>query len=196
MEMENGMQPKKEVLQAMNFAKDYHKGQYRMGSEGQIPYYDEHILGVYNILKDECHVTDSEILITALLHDTVEDTECTFEDIEGCFGNRIMNNVKLLTRIKGELFSDYTERLFAGASEKVVLVKLADRLHNLRTILYMPDKKWIEKKVRQTRTDILNRLDIFPLENADESCCNNILMLKEQIKNQLKYIDNELLKRV
>ena len=66
----------------MDMARYYHAGQMRQGHDGQVPYYEEHILGVYGILKDECHIDDEEVLIIALLHDTVEDTACTLEDIE------------------------------------------------------------------------------------------------------------------
>ena len=70
------------VKTAMAFARQCHQGQTRLGRDGKVPYYDEHILGVYHILKDECHVEDETVLVVALLHDTVEDTDCTFEDIE------------------------------------------------------------------------------------------------------------------
>ncbi len=78
-----------------------------MGAGGRVPYYEEHILGVYHILKQECRIQDEEILVTALLHDTVEDTDCTFDDIERTFGSRIREQVWLLSKL-GETFSDYS----------------------------------------------------------------------------------------
>jgi (p)ppGpp synthase/HD superfamily hydrolase len=97
----------------MDMAKAFHEGQMRRGNGGMKPYYDEHILGVYNILREECGITDEDILITALLHDTVEDTECTLDDIESAFGADIREQVRLLTRIQGEPFSVYARRLFS-----------------------------------------------------------------------------------
>ena len=50
------------VKTAMAFARQCHQGQTRLGRDGKVPYYDEHILGVYHILKDECHVEDETVL--------------------------------------------------------------------------------------------------------------------------------------
>ena len=152
------VQVSERIQQAMDMAKAFHEGQMRRGNGGMKPYYDEHILGVYNILREECGITDEDILITALLHDTVEDTECTLDDIESAFGADIREQVRLLTRIQGEPFSVYARRLFSQGSYQTVIVKLADRLHNLRTIVYMPDVRWIQKKIKQSYTDILNPL--------------------------------------
>lgn len=69
------VQVSERIQQAMDMAKAFHEGQMRRGNGGMMPYYDEHILGVYNILREECGITDEDILITALLHDTVEDTD-------------------------------------------------------------------------------------------------------------------------
>ena len=78
--MTDKMDTKPDLIQkAKDMAKSYHEGQTRRGSAGFVPYYDEHILGVYNILKDECQIDDEEVLVTALLHDTVEDTSCTLD---------------------------------------------------------------------------------------------------------------------
>lgn len=183
--------PEEYVERAMVMAEHYHKGQMRRGADGELPYYDEHILGVYKILCKECGIKDADILTMALLHDTVEDTECTFQEIEECFGTEIMEQVKLLTRTPGEPFSVYARRLFANGTYKAILVKMADRLHNLRTILYMPDKRWIEKKVRQTYTDILNPLS-DTLKRIEPRYNDVILKLADLIEAQLITIHNEL----
>ena len=162
-----------------------------MGAGGRVPYYEEHILGVYHILKQECRIQDEEILVTALLHDTVEDTDCTFDDIERTFGSRIREQVWLLSKLEGETFSDYSKRLFEHAPEQVILIKLADRLHNLRTILYVSDKKWIQRKVNQTYTDILARLEQTNGRIGD-SYALEINMLRDKIEEQLRYIQAEL----
>ena len=97
--IEDGSCQADRVETAMAFAKRWHQGQTRLGRDGKVPYYDEHILGVYHILRDECHVEDKTVLVAALLHDTVEDTDCTFEDIEQIFGTDIRDHVYLLSKL-------------------------------------------------------------------------------------------------
>lgn len=179
------------VSRAMHMAKVYHAGQTRIGAHGKVSYFDEHVMGVYRILKDECKIMDEEVLVMALLHDTVEDTECTFEMIEKCFGRKLMEQVKLLTRIEGEPFSIYARRLFANGDCKTILVKMADRLHNLRTILYMSDKRWIRKKTIQTYTDILNPLP-DTLKRIDDRYNDQIMKLADKIEEQLLVIQRTL----
>lgn len=176
------------VAQAMKLAKTYHRGQTRLGENGRVPYYDEHILGVYHILKDECQVEDYDILTMALLHDVAEDTPCTIDEIREKFGDEIADQVSLLTRIEGEPFSIYARRLFANGTYKSILVKLADRLHNLRTIKYMEDKRWIEKKIHQTYTDILNPLP-ETLERINPVYNDKINELADKIEHQLQEIE-------
>ena len=182
------------VKTAMAFARQCHQGQTRLGRDGKVPYYDEHILGVYHILKDECHVEDETVLVAALLHDTVEDTDCTFEDIEKIFGTDIRDHVYLLSKLEGETFSDYSKRLFDHAPAQVVMIKLADRLHNLRTILFVSNRKWIQRKVNQTHTDILDRLEQVK-DNLGEDYASEISMLKDKIIEQLAVVQAELDKK-
>lgn len=179
------------IHKAMDMAKHYHAGQMRRGHDGQVSYYEEHILGVYGILKDECHIDDEEVLIIALLHDTVEDTACTLDDIEAEFGEDIRREVDLLTRVDGEPFSVYSRRLFTHASYRTVLVKLADRLHNLRTIVYMPDKRWIQKKVNQSYTDILNPLP-ETMKHIDGRYNAEIYKLADMIEDQILEVQTVL----
>lgn len=188
----------KRIDAAKAFAKRFHEGQVRRGGSGFVPYYDEHVLGVYHILRDECGIEDEDILIIALLHDTVEDTACTYEDIEKEFGADIRTQVQLLTRITGEPFSAYAGRLFANGSYRAILVKLADRLHNLRTIIYMPDITWIQKKVKQSYTDILNPLpDAIKRITQDvdgyDGAYNDVMkQLADKIEEQLLVVQQSL----
>ena len=172
------------VSKAMDMARHYHFGQKRRGSVGESAYFDEHIMGVYNILRCECGVKEEDILIIALLHDTVEDTACTLLDIEREFGLDIRSEVDLLTRVEGEPFSVYSRRLFSNASYKTVLVKLADRLHNLRTIVRVPDPRWIQKKVKQSYTDILNPLP-EAMSRIDGRYNDTIRELADKIEDQI-----------
>ena len=82
-------------MAATDFAARKHKDQRRKDAE-QTPYIN-HPIGVAQILSKEGSVTDVDVLIGALLHDTVEDTECTFEEIEELFGSRVRNIVAEVT---------------------------------------------------------------------------------------------------
>ena len=171
------------VKTAMAFARQCHQGQTRLGRDG-----------VYHILKDECHVEDETVLVVALLHDTVEDTDCTFEDIEKIFGTDIRDHVYLLSKLEGETFSDYSKRLFDHAPAQVVMIKLADRLHNLRTILFVSNRKWIQRKVKNTYKYILERLEQVK-DNLRENYASEISMLKDKIIEQLAVVQAELDKK-
>ncbi|MGB4191704.1 MAG: bifunctional (p)ppGpp synthetase/guanosine-3',5'-bis(diphosphate) 3'-pyrophosphohydrolase [Rickettsiales bacterium] len=133
-----------QVIKAFKFAKKAHANQIRASGE---PYY-YHPLEVAIILADM--QLDEDSIITALLHDTLEDTIITMEDIQLHFGDsvaKLVDGVTKLTKIKfqpdnirqGENF----RKLLLAMSEdiRVLIVKLADRLHNMRTINYLSEKK-------------------------------------------------------
>ena len=123
------------------FAMKAHGNQKRASGD---PYFS-HPLEVAGILTN--YKLDSKSIITALLHDTIEDTDVTSEDIEDQFGNEIAHLVEGVTKLtKIELQSAQSDqaenfrKLVLAMSEdiRVLLVKLADRLHNMRTIEYLP----------------------------------------------------------
>jgi len=97
---------------------------------------------------------DTETLCAALLHDTVEDTSASLEDVRATFGDEVAALVDGVTKLTGLTFSsrdeaqaeNYRKMMVAMASDiRVILIKLADRLHNMRTIGAMPKQKQIEK---------------------------------------------------
>lgn len=136
---------------ALNFAKKAHKGQIRTSGE---PFY-KHPLAVATILRS-IHA-DEETLVAALLHDAVEDTHLTNEDIKRSFGPVVAKLVEGVTKVeKLENQMDKQERnmqsirkLFRtmGKDIRVIFIKLADRLHNMQTIDAVP----LEKKLRIAR---------------------------------------------
>lgn len=119
----------------MHFASLKHSTQRRKDS-AKTPYIN-HPIGVANILCEEGDVTDLEVLMAALLHDTVEDTECTFEEIEELFGAKVLKIVEEVTDDK-TLPKVERKRLqiehAKTISPKAKLVKLADKLYNLRDL--------------------------------------------------------------
>jgi GTP pyrophosphokinase len=136
------------VMKAAEFAKKYHGTQLRASGD---PYYF-HPIQVAHILADL--KLDSRTVITAILHDTVEDTEATVELIAAEFGEDIAKLVDGVTKLtKLEYSSEQTKhaenfrKLLLAISEdiRVLLVKLADRLHNMRTLHFIPK---LEKRQR------------------------------------------------
>ena len=142
------------INRAYVFAMQRHGSQTRASGD---PYF-LHPLEVASLLADMR--LDSGSIVTALLHDTVEDTDATLEDISRLFGDDIARLVDGVTKLKKlELQSDRTKqaenfrKLVVAMSEdiRVLLVKLADRLHNLRTLKYVKS----EKSRRRTASETL-----------------------------------------
>jgi (p)ppGpp synthase/HD superfamily hydrolase len=121
------------VQKAIYYAKKYHRDQKR---ESGKPYYS-HPLEVAYMISDYLFRTD--IIVTSILHDTIEDTELTFETIKHLFGEVIAHQVMDLTRIAGDdnrkISSAETVRvLFEQKKYDILLIKQFDRLHNMQTI--------------------------------------------------------------
>lgn len=123
-------------VEAINFAAIKHKDQRRKDKQ-QTPYIN-HPIGVAHILFFEGDVTsDEDVLIAAVLHDTVEDTQTTFEEIEGLFGPTVARIVKECTDDKSLAKNERKEaqvRLAPHKSDQAKLVKMADKIYNLRSL--------------------------------------------------------------
>ena len=138
---------------AVDFANKYHSksGQYRIGKNGEKLPYMTHIYAVMKILTDEANITSDKVLTVAALHDVVEDTECTIEDVKEEFGEDIAEAVDLLTRKEGQSFDEYAERIFTSKKFPWLgKVKIADRIHNLRTYPEVGDKGKVKYKYDET----------------------------------------------
>lgn len=151
-------QDAKQVEVAYLLAKKLHKGQTRkeVGPDGQPLRYFEHLRRVALILVNEAGVKDHELIETALLHDSIEDTEeiqLVSLLVERLFGERVASMVRLLSKVPK---AGYVERLreatlVSGAPHReVLIVKAADRLDNLRT-LPVDNPAFCEKQKRETR---------------------------------------------
>ncbi|HEV7585887.1 MAG TPA: bifunctional (p)ppGpp synthetase/guanosine-3',5'-bis(diphosphate) 3'-pyrophosphohydrolase, partial [Solirubrobacteraceae bacterium] len=136
------------VQDAFVFACEHHAAQLRKSGEDFIV----HPVGVARICASMR--LDTETLCAALLHDTVEDTSASLEEVRERFGDEIAGVVDGVTKLKGITFqsrdeaqaSNYRKMMVAMATDvRVILIKLADRLHNMRTIEAMPKQKQIEK---------------------------------------------------
>ncbi|MBE6293624.1 MAG: bifunctional (p)ppGpp synthetase/guanosine-3',5'-bis(diphosphate) 3'-pyrophosphohydrolase [Bacteroidales bacterium] len=133
------------ITKAYNFARQAHKGVRRHSGEPYIM----HPLAVARIVCAEIGLGSTSIC-AALLHDVVEDTDYTVEDIRNLFGEKIAQIVEGLTKISGGVFgmqaseqAENFKKLLLTMSEdiRVILIKIADRLHNMRTLEFMPVNK-------------------------------------------------------
>ncbi|SHI48696.1 GTP pyrophosphokinase/guanosine-3',5'-bis(diphosphate) 3'-pyrophosphohydrolase [Shimia gijangensis] len=136
------------IRSAYDYGREMHGGQFRHSGE---PYF-EHPIDVARILTEQ-HLDDATI-ITALLHDTIEDTNASYSAVAAMFGDEVAMLVDGVTKLTNlQLSSTETKqaenfrKLFMAMSKdlRVILVKLADRLHNMRTIKAMRPEKQVQK---------------------------------------------------
>ena len=131
------------LLKALAFAAHKHRDQRRKDAEAS-PYIN-HPIALADVLVNEGGVTDVEVLCAALLHDTVEDTATTHEELSGAFGARVARIVAEVTDDKA-LSKAERKRLqvehAAALSFEAKLVKLADKICNLRDVASHPPAQW------------------------------------------------------
>ena len=131
------------ILKTLNFAAQKHKDQRRKDAAAS-PYIN-HPIGLANILCNEGYVTEIEVICAALLHDTIEDTQTTAEELDVEFGPSIREIVMEVTDDKS-IPKSQRKRLqiehAAHISDKAKLVKLADKISNLRDVAHSPPADW------------------------------------------------------
>ena len=133
----------KRLLKALAFAAHKHRDQRRKDVESS-PYIN-HPITLANILCNEGHVTDTNVICAALLHDTVEDTDTTPEELEREFGGVIRGIVMDITDDKTLEKAERKQRQIERAahiSDQAKLVKLADKISNLRDVASNPPTDW------------------------------------------------------
>ena len=131
------------LLKALAFAAARHKDQRRKDVDAS-PYIN-HPVSLANVLCNEGHVTDIDVICAALLHDTVEDTDTTPEELEAEFGKTIGDIVMEVTDDKSLPKQQRKQAQIehaAGISDKAKLVKLADKIANLRDVADSPPPDW------------------------------------------------------
>lgn len=193
------------ILKAYKFAEEHHRGQKRLSGEDYII----HPLNVAYILADL--QLDDATICAALLHDVVEDTNVTNEDIEKNFGNEIAEMVAGVTKlgkiqyvtIEEEQVENYRKMFLAmGKDIRVILIKLADRLHNMRTLSNLKRDRQIAnaKETMELYAPLANRLGIYSLKWELEDLAfrylnpeeyrDLVLGIEKKREERLEFIDN------
>ena len=163
------------ITKAFNFANQAHKGIKRRSGEPYIM----HPIAVAQIVCNEIGLGSTSIC-AALLHDVVEDTDYTVEDIENIFGPKIAQIVDGLTKISGGIFGDrasaqaenFKKLLLTMSNDiRVILIKIADRLHNMRTLGSMlPNKQYkIAGETLYIYAPLANRLGLYKIKTELEN---------------------------
>ena len=181
------------IRKAFNVASKAHQSMRRKSGEPYI----FHPLAVARICADEIGLGPTSI-VCALLHDTVEDTNITLNDIESNFGNKVRNIIDGLTKISGEFdFTSSTQaenfkKMFLTIPDdvRVILIKLADRLHNMRTLDSMKEikKLKIASETAYLYAPLAHRLGLYSIKTEMEDLSFKFTYPKEYnlIKNKLE----------
>ena len=181
------------IRKAFNVASKAHQSMRRKSGEPYI----FHPLAVARICADEIGLGPTSI-VCALLHDTVEDTNITLNDIESNFGNKVRNIIDGLTKISGEFdFTSSTQaenfkKMFLTIPDdvRVILIKLADRLHNMRTLGSMKEikKLKIASETAYLYAPLAHRLGLYSIKTEMEDLSFKFTYPKEYnlIKNKLE----------
>jgi RelA/SpoT family (p)ppGpp synthetase len=186
------------VNKAYNFALEAHQNQKR---EEGVPYII-HPVAVAKILTDL--KLDSATITTGLLHDTIEDTNVTYESVKKEFGEEVANLVDGVTKISAlenkassESKAENFRKLILATSKdiRVLLVKLADRLHNMRTIQFVKDKDKIIRKAKETMeiyAPLADRMGMNRIRDELEDLSFSVLNkpARDLILERLQFIKN------
>ena len=155
------------IIDAIAFSAERH--QYQTRKDPQQTPYIIHPIGVADHLFSIGKIRDPDIIIAALLHDTVEDTETSFEDIQTKFGSRVEGFVREVTDDKSlpkqtrkQLQIEHAPHKSAGAAQ----IKLADKLYNLRDLLNHPPEDWESERVEAYFQWAQKVVDNLPWVNA------------------------------
>ncbi len=163
------------ITKAFNFARQAHKGVRRLSGEPYIM----HPIAVAQIVCSEIGLGSTSIC-SALLHDVVEDTDYTVEDIANMFGEKIAQIVDGLTKISGGIFGEQAsaqaenfKKLLLTMSEdiRVIIIKIADRLHNMRTLESQPANKQykIAGETLYLYAPLAHRLGLYKIKSELEN---------------------------
>ena len=207
---EYSLEGSKEILTAYRYAEKLHEGQFRQSGEPYIM----HPLNVAYILA-EMHA-DKDTICAGILHDTLEDTNITKEDISHYFNQDVANLVDGVTKISKMNFSSKqaqnyanTRKIITGITEdvRIIIIKLADRLHNMRTLEYKSEFKQKENSLETMEIfvplayyigayRIKSELEDISLKYLKPDMYEKILEKKLNVEINSKDIINEMLYKI
>lgn len=187
------------VKKAIEFIEEKHAGQYRKSGEP----YVVHPLEVAIILAELD--MDIDTVVAGLLHDVLEDTETTYEELKENFGKDVADIVEGVTKLGKIHFKDvetqkaenYRKLILAFSKDlRVIFVKLADRLHNMKTLQYFSKEKQVRiaRETLEIYVPIANRLGLWKIKTELEDLCFMYLYPKEyeEVKNFVGNTKKEL----
>jgi GTP diphosphokinase / guanosine-3',5'-bis(diphosphate) 3'-diphosphatase len=176
------MSEQKRVKEAFHLGQEVHEGQVRLSGD---PYFS-HCIAVANLLADM--YADSDTIISAFLHDTIEDTEFSPREIEKRFGNSVFKLVEGLTKLSAEEFIEHPtlneqietiRKIFTLMQEdaRIMVIKLVDRLHNMQTIEFLQEERRIAlaKETLDIYVKIADRFCMQDVRDELEELCLNVL---------------------
>jgi len=192
------------IVKAFKLCYASHKGVKRASGES----YYRHPVEVARIIVEDFNI-DDESVVAALLHDTVEDTDVSLDDIRTIFGDTVAQLIDGLTKISGVFESHDTKqaetfmKLLLSMAEdiRVVLIKFADRLHNMRTIKHLPRQKQLKKasETMELYAPLAHRFGLFKIKNELEDLCFKVIdpnsykfiarKLREKKESREKFIE-------
>ncbi len=189
-------QKQKLVKKAFTYSRKKHGKQKRASGD---PYFT-HLIGTAMIISD--YNVDSETVAAALLHDILEDTDTKEEEIVREFGEEVASLVSSVTRLdkivkkrKDENQAKYLRQLMRASSKdfRVLLIKLADKLHNLRTIDFLPEKKRkeISRQALEVYAPLARELGLQEIQWEMEDICFRVLHPRE-----FKELEKRLSKKI
>jgi len=171
-----------DIKLAYTLAKFGHRAQVRKELfEGKPTRYFEHVRRVTLILADEMKIMDRDMIIAALLHDSIEDCkDLSPELLEHCFGNDVVSMVKLLSKTPKE---GYIERLHTCQNWRVLALKACDRLDNLRSLMIPGVSLEFQKRqVEETKEKYFPLFDKLVNVLAPTNYVSHITPIKDEIK--------------
>ena len=168
---------------AIDFIKEKHSSQTR--TQGT-PYF-EHPIAVSEIIKNECPEEYPEDVITsALLHDILEDTETSSNELEYLFGEIIVNRIELVTKFSKSEIEKYFSNIM-NSQDDIKVIKISDRIHNLRDLPLTNDKERMKKYLNETKEYILPiivSIDSIIVQNWSQKAMEKEI---ENIENIVKH---------
>jgi GTP diphosphokinase / guanosine-3',5'-bis(diphosphate) 3'-diphosphatase len=192
------------IREAYQLAREAHQGQRRASGEGFV----SHAVEVATLLAQL--KLDTASIVAGLIHDVVEDTQFSLADVEDRFGAEVASIVDGVTKIGKVRFRSHTERqaenyrkllLSMAEDARVILIKLADRLHNMRTLEYLPRDKQrrIALETREIYAPLAHRLGIAHVKWELEDLCFKFLEseeyeeLRAQVQQRRKERERQIL---